>query len=80
MESATLWAPLPSDPFWVEAAAVSTAWLSRRGAREIGFSLGRLGDAVDTETWYTVARDREGRLHAFCSWVRVGERPGSPST
>jgi phosphatidylglycerol lysyltransferase len=73
LESATLAGPPPSDPFWAEAASVSTAWLSRRGGREIGFSLGRLGEAVDTETWYTVARDREGRLHAFCSWVRVGD-------
>jgi lysylphosphatidylglycerol synthetase-like protein (DUF2156 family) len=73
LESATLPGPPPSDPFWAEAALVSTAWLSRRGRRGIGFSLGRLGEAVDTETWYTVARDREGRLHAFCSWVRVGE-------
>jgi lysylphosphatidylglycerol synthetase-like protein (DUF2156 family) len=38
----------------------------------MGFSLGRLRD-VDGSTRYTVARDRNGRVHAFCSWIEMGD-------
>jgi phosphatidylglycerol lysyltransferase len=74
LKAAILRRPQAGDPFWAEAAALSAGWLRHRGGREMGFSLGRLGEAVDSETWYTLARDGTGRLHAFCSWVRFGDR------
>ncbi|HXZ99172.1 MAG TPA: phosphatidylglycerol lysyltransferase domain-containing protein [Candidatus Binatia bacterium] len=72
LEGAVLRGAQASETFWAEAAAVSRAWLSRRGGREMGFSLGRFQDTPGAGTWYTVARDREGRLQAFCSWVGMG--------
>ncbi len=73
LEANLLREPAATDPFWTEAAAVSNAWLQHRGGHEMGFSLGRLGEVVDTATWCTAVRDGEGRLHAFCSWIRVGD-------
>jgi len=61
-----------SDPAWAELERLSAQWLTGHGGREMGFSLGRFGEVVDAATWYTVARDRDGRPHAFCSWVRLG--------
>lgn len=61
-----------SDPAWAELERLSSQWLAGHGGREMGFSLGRFGEVVDRATWYTVARDRDGRPHAFCSWLRLG--------
>jgi len=60
------------DPAWVELERLSAQWLAGHGGREMGFSLGRFGEVVDAATWYTVARDRDGHPHAFCSWIRAG--------
>ena len=61
-----------SDPAWADLERLSAQWLAGHGGREMGFSLGRFGEVVDAATWYTVARDGDGRPHAFCSWVRLG--------
>ena len=58
---------------WSQMQEVSRDWLAPRGGREMGFSLGRLGQLVDSATCYTAARDGQGRVHAFCSWVRMGD-------
>ena len=69
---ATLQRPGRSDPAWADLERLSAQWLAGHGGREMGFSLGRFGEVVDAATWYTVARDRDGGAHAFCSWVRLG--------
>ena len=72
LEAATLQRLGRSDPAWADLEGLSAQWLAGHGGREMGFSLGRFGEMVDLSTWYTVARDRDGRPHAFCSWVRLG--------
>lgn len=72
LEATAVWESQAPAGLWAEMEKTSRQWLADRGGREMGFSLGRLGDRVDTNTRYTVARDRSGRVHAFCSWVRMG--------
>jgi phosphatidylglycerol lysyltransferase len=72
LEVVTVWDPQPPGGLWTELEQVSRDWLQVRGGREMGFSLGRLRD-VDSTTRYTVARDRNGRVHAFCSWIEMGD-------
>jgi len=72
LEVVTVWEPQPPGGLWTELEHVSRDWLQVRGGREMGFSLGRLRD-VDASTRYTVARDRSGRVHAFCSWIEMGD-------
>ena len=72
LEVVTVWDPQPPGGLWTELEQVSRDWLQGRGGREMGFSLGRLRD-VDGSTRYTVARDRNGRVHAFCSWIEMGD-------
>ncbi|MGD0447645.1 MAG: phosphatidylglycerol lysyltransferase domain-containing protein [Candidatus Dormibacteria bacterium] len=72
LEVVTVWDPQPPGGLWTELEQVSRDWLQVRGGREMGFSLGRLRD-VDGTTRYTVARDRNGRVHAFCSWIEMGD-------
>jgi phosphatidylglycerol lysyltransferase len=55
-----------------ELGEVSRSWLERHGQREMGFSLGRLDDAVDARTWLTVVRDAGCRIHAFSTWLPMG--------
>ena len=55
-----------------ELGEVSRAWLERHGQREMGFSLGRLEDTVDTRAWLTVVRDGSGTVQAFSSWLPLG--------
>lgn len=55
-----------------ELRDVSRVWLRGRGS-EMGFSLGRLDETVDPEAWLTVVRDGAGDVHAFSSWLRMGE-------
>jgi phosphatidylglycerol lysyltransferase len=55
-----------------ELREVSRAWMRGRGA-EMGFSLGRLDETVDEGAWLTVVRDSDGAVHAFSSWLRMGE-------
>ncbi|MGP8160280.1 MAG: bifunctional lysylphosphatidylglycerol flippase/synthetase MprF [Candidatus Dormibacteria bacterium] len=73
LEAVTVWDPQTPASLSAELEQVSRDWLLVRGGREMGFSLGRLRDAVDSTTRYTVAQDRSGRVHAFCSWIRMGE-------
>jgi lysylphosphatidylglycerol synthetase-like protein (DUF2156 family) len=73
LEAATMWDPQPPGGLWAELEQVSRDWLVVRGGREMGFSLGRLREPVDSATRYTVARDQSGRVHAFCSWIRMGD-------
>jgi lysylphosphatidylglycerol synthetase-like protein (DUF2156 family) len=63
----------PWDPTWDQMAQLSARWIEDHGGRELGFSLGRFGEVVDRDTWYTLARDQDGHLHAFCSWLRLGD-------
>jgi phosphatidylglycerol lysyltransferase len=72
LEAVTVWEPQPPGGLWSQLEEVSRHWLGVRGGREMGFSLGRLRDLVDTTTRYTIARDQSGRVHAFCSWIRMG--------
>lgn len=72
LEAVTVWEPQTPDGLWSQLEEVSRDWLMVRGGREMGFSLGRLREAVDTTTRYTIARDGGGRVHAFCSWIRMG--------
>ncbi len=72
LEVVTVWDPQPPGGLWSELEQVSRDWLRVRGGREMGFSLGRLRD-VDGTTRYTVARDSSGRVHAFCSWIEMGD-------
>ena len=72
LEPRTLFGLGPGDAAWPELEDVSARWLEHHGGREMGFSLGRLHDVVDRDTWYTLACDGQGRVHAFCSWVRLG--------
>jgi phosphatidylglycerol lysyltransferase len=72
LEVVTVWDPQPPGGLWGELEQVSRDWLRVRGGREMGFSLGRLRD-VDGTTRYTVARDGNGRVHAFCSWIQMGD-------
>jgi len=72
LEVLTVWEPQPPGSMWSQLEEVSRDWLKVRGGREMGFSLGRLRDVVDTTTRYTIARDQSGRVHAFCSWIRMG--------
>jgi len=73
LEAASFCDPEAPGPLWAELEQVSRDWLQVRGGREMGFSLGRLREVVDSSTRYTVARDQSGRVHAFCSWVRMGD-------
>jgi lysylphosphatidylglycerol synthetase-like protein (DUF2156 family) len=74
LEVVTVWEPQPPGGLWSQLEQVSRDWLKVRGGREMGFSLGRLrDDAENSSTRYTVARDRNGRVHAFCSWIRMGD-------
>jgi len=73
LEAACFCDPQAPGELWAELEEVSRDWLRVRGGREMGFSLGRLRDVVDSSTRYTVARDQSGRVHAFCSWVRMGD-------
>jgi phosphatidylglycerol lysyltransferase len=72
LEAITVWEPQPPGGLWSQLEEVSRDWLLVRGGREMGFSLGRLSERVDTTTRYTIARDQSGRVHAFCSWIRMG--------
>jgi lysylphosphatidylglycerol synthetase-like protein (DUF2156 family) len=72
LEAVTVWEPQPPGGLWSQLEEVSRDWLMVRGGREMGFSVGRLREVVAATTRYTVARDRSGRVHAFCSWVRMG--------
>ena len=72
LEVVTVWDPQPPGGLWTELEQVSRDWLQVRGGREMGFSLGRLRD-VNSTTRYTLARDRNGRVHAFCSWIQMGD-------
>jgi lysylphosphatidylglycerol synthetase-like protein (DUF2156 family) len=73
LEPVTLRRLAPWDPAWDQMALVSARWLESHGGRELRFSLGRFGEVVDRDTWYTLARDQDGHLHAFCSWLRLGD-------
>lgn len=64
-----------SEAMWDELSAVSEAWLRTRPfGRELGFSVGRFGETVDRGGLLTVVRDRDGRVHAFTSWLRMNHR------
>jgi lysylphosphatidylglycerol synthetase-like protein (DUF2156 family) len=52
---------------------VSSAWLSRRSHRELGFSLGRFGETIDSNALLTVVRAPSGDIQAFSTWLRLGE-------
>jgi phosphatidylglycerol lysyltransferase len=51
---------------------VSRTWLRGRGG-EMGFSMGRLEETIDRQAWLTVVRHADGSIHAFSSWLRMGE-------
>jgi lysylphosphatidylglycerol synthetase-like protein (DUF2156 family) len=55
-----------------ELEPVSRAWLRRRSNREMGFSLGRFQETVDPGAWLVVVRGPGGSIHAFSSWLRLG--------
>ena len=58
---------------WSEMGEVSKDWLGQRGGWERGFSLGRFELHPNSSIIYTIARDQNGKLQAFCSWIRMGE-------
>ncbi|HVC05414.1 MAG TPA: DUF2156 domain-containing protein [Candidatus Acidoferrales bacterium] len=64
--------PGPEDCIWRSLSEVSASWLSSHGGSEMGFSLGRFAEVVDVRGWITVARDDTGRVHGFCTWLRMG--------
>ena len=55
-----------------ELAAVSRTWLRGRGG-EMGFSMGRLEETIDPHAWVAMVRHSKGDVHAFSSWLRMGE-------
>jgi lysylphosphatidylglycerol synthetase-like protein (DUF2156 family) len=55
-----------------ELRSVSCSWITGRGA-EMGFSLGRIDETIDPGGWFAVVRDAPGAIHAFSSWLRMGE-------
>jgi phosphatidylglycerol lysyltransferase len=55
-----------------ELEPVSRAWLKRRSNREMGFSLGRFQETVDPGAWLVVVRGPGGTVHAFSTWLRLG--------
>jgi len=55
-----------------ELQEVSRTWLRGRGG-EMGFSMGRLDETIDSQAWLTVVRHSSGDIHAFSSWLRMGE-------
>lgn len=65
--------PSANDPLWADLTYVSDKWLASHGGAEMGFSLGRLGEMIDSKTWLTVAQDEvTEQVHAFCTWLRIG--------
>jgi lysylphosphatidylglycerol synthetase-like protein (DUF2156 family) len=60
-----------------ELTAISGAWLTAKGKKEIEFMIGELGTPEQVERRIFVARDRSGRLAGFVTYVPVwGARPG----
>ncbi len=56
--------------------ALSAAWVAGKGGREMGFSLGRWGDAYLADRLIAVATDAEGQPLAFATFVPVPGRQG----
>jgi lysylphosphatidylglycerol synthetase-like protein (DUF2156 family) len=56
-----------------ELEPVSRAWLEKHSKREMGFSLGRFQETVDPGAWLVVVRGPGGTIHAFSSWLRLGD-------
>ena len=69
--------PRPEDPIWRSLSEVSASWLSSHRGSEMGFSLGRFAEVIDVHGWLTVARDDTGRVHSFCTWLRMGVDGGA---
>lgn len=64
--------PAPGDVIWRSLSEASASWLSSHSGSELGFSLGRFAEPVDSQGWLTIARDDTGRVHGFCTWLRMG--------
>jgi lysylphosphatidylglycerol synthetase-like protein (DUF2156 family) len=73
--SATVLPWMIADPFLrSDLELVSRVWLQRHGRRELGFSLGRLADTIDSRAWLTVVRGPSGDIVAFSSWLPLGSQ------
>lgn len=65
------------DASFAALEAISQAWLSAKGKKEIEFMIGQLGGPSDVERRIFVARDASARWVGFITYVPVGgHQPG----
>jgi phosphatidylglycerol lysyltransferase len=50
---------------------MSREWLATKGLPEMGFTLGRVDEALDDDVRCLIAMDGTGRVHAMTSWLPV---------
>lgn len=61
----------------VQVRSISAEWVGEKELPEMGFTLGGVEEALDEQTWVSLAIDTDGTVHGFTSWLPVHSPGGS---
>jgi phosphatidylglycerol lysyltransferase len=68
--------PITSTTHRAQMAHISRAWLTRKGGREMGFSMGRFELETTTDQITALAVDEHDTVHAFLTFIPIYGRNG----